>query len=74
MSDELERVAVLGHLEAEIAAGLLRSEGIMCLVRGTDLAVARGDGVPRSFQEIVVRASDAGVARELLASVADGRP
>lgn len=67
MSDDLVRVAILDHLEAEIAAGLLRSEGIGCLVRPTDMAAGRGDGIPWSFQELLVRAADAAAARDLLA-------
>ena len=57
--------------EAEIVCGLLTSAGIDCFYRETDeIDSALEDFTPAGPQEIVVQASDADAARELLAESA----
>jgi hypothetical protein len=65
-------VTVVGSApEAELACQLLRTESIACYHRPTTFAAGAGDGLVSlgSPREIVVRAEDAGRARELLAPV-----
>ena len=61
------RLTVVDGMEAEIVCGLLRSAGIGCNHRQTDIAVgtweALGTGGPR---EILVAAGDLEEAREIL--------
>ena len=70
MSDYEELVVV--HLASspstvEIALSVLRAEGIKCGSRASDRAVGSGDGVGSwGPQQVLVRASDAAAARELL--------
>ena len=69
--DDLVRVAVApNEAEAEVICGLLRSEGIKCFYRQTDMAQAVYEGsVPSAgWQEVVVVAGDAERAREILAA------
>ena len=70
--DEDVAVTVVGsEPEAELACQLLRTESIACYHRPTTFAAGAGDGLVSlgSPREIVVRAEDAGRARELLAAV-----
>jgi hypothetical protein len=65
----LVRVALARNvLEAEIVCGLLRTDGIRCMARGTNFAVGAGDGLPFGHHEVLVRADDAERARQLLES------
>ena len=71
MDDEVAVTVVGSQPEAELACDLLRSENIACYHRPTSYAAGAGDGLVSlgSPREIVVRAEDAGRARELLADV-----
>jgi hypothetical protein len=68
--DELTRVSVVANeMEAELACGVLRGEGIECMHRITDFAFGSGGEMPSSgagAREVLVRAADAERARELL--------
>lgn len=71
-SNEVVVAVVSGESEADVVCGLLRSNGIECAYRDTQAI----DSVIEDFtaagpREIVVRASDADAARELLAPPAD---
>jgi hypothetical protein len=69
--DDLVRVTVApNEAEAEVICGLLRSEGIPCYRRQTDMAQAAFEGwTPNAgWQEIVVRARDLQHARDVLAA------
>jgi Putative prokaryotic signal transducing protein len=62
---------VANEVEAEIACGLLRTEGIRCFHRLTDIAAAGfAEGALGSggFREVLAPASDAERARILLTS------
>jgi len=67
---DLARVTVVWNEgEAEIVCGLLRTAGIECFYRRTDLSSATvRSPVPSTSWEIVVSASELGAARELLAA------
>ena len=52
--------------EAELLCGLLRSEGIECFLRRTDLSPEYWDPVGGGWREILVDASDLERAGELL--------
>ena len=69
MDDEVTVTTVGSEPEAELACQLLRTENIACYHRPTSFAAGAGDGLVSmgSPREIVVRAADAGRARELLA-------
>ena len=71
-ADEVVVKVVSGETEAEIACGLLRSAGIECGYRDTDAIDDPyedfGTSGPR---EILVHATDADAARELLAGTGD---
>jgi hypothetical protein len=54
--------------EAEIICGLLRSEGIECSYRQTNVGAGAFDGMPGGSQEVVVAARDLERAREVLAA------
>ena len=59
---------VSGQAEADIACGLLRSGGIDCYYRDTEaIDSPLEDFTAAGAREIVVRASDADAARQLLA-------
>ena len=52
--------------EAEMLCGLLRSEGIECFLRRTDLSPEYWDPVGGGWREVLVEESDLARARELL--------
>jgi hypothetical protein len=54
--------------EAEIICGLLRSEGIECSYRQTNVGAGAFDGMPGGSQEVVVAADDLQRAHEVLAA------
>jgi hypothetical protein len=66
--DEIGVTVVGSEPEAELACQLLRTENIDCYYRPTSFAAGAGDGLVSlgSPREIVVRATDAKRARELL--------
>lgn len=72
MTREPVTVAIVrNEAEAELACGMLRSEGIDCDHRITDFAFGSGGEMPASGggpRAVIVRAGDAGPARELLAA------
>jgi hypothetical protein len=58
-------------MEAELACGLLRSEGIKCGHRPTNVAAGAGDGLTGiGPHEVMVAPADVERARELLAEPA----
>jgi hypothetical protein len=69
MDDEVGVTVVGSEPEAELACQLLRTEKIACYHRPTSFAAGAGDGLasPASPREIVVCATDAMRAREVLA-------
>lgn len=63
---------VSGEPEAEVVCGLLRSAGIQCAYRDTDaIDSPLEDFTAAGPREIVVRAADLEVARQLLGTSAD---
>jgi hypothetical protein len=68
VDDEVSVTVVGSQPEAEMACELLRTENIACYHRPTSFAAGAGDGLVSlgSPREIVVRAEDAGRARQLL--------
>jgi hypothetical protein len=57
--------------EAEVICGLLRSAGIECLPRQTDVGAGASDGLSVTGPyEVVVRAKDVEAARDVLRSSA----
>jgi putative signal transducing protein len=53
--------------EAELLGGLLRSAGIECIVRQTNVGAGASDGMPTGGPyEVVVRAEDLQAARDVL--------
>ena len=61
--------------EAEVICGLLRSAGIECLTRQTDVGAGASDGLSVAGPyEVVVRAEDVEPAREVLRSSAREQP
>ena len=67
-SGEVVVKVVSGAPEADIACGLLRTAGIECWYRDTEtIDDALEDFIASGPREIVVRASDAEAARQLLA-------
>jgi hypothetical protein len=67
--DDVVRVTVApNETEAEIICGLLRSEGIECSYRQTNVGAGAFDGMPGGSQEVVVPASDLERARQVLAA------
>jgi len=69
------RLTVARHEpEAELICGLLRSEGLVCTYRITDLAFGQGGEMPFSGagpREVLVRLEDLEAARGILASAVD---
>lgn len=67
------RVTIVGNEpEAEVACGVLRSDGIACTHRITNFAFGSGGELPASGsgpREVLVRPADLERARELLAAV-----
>ena len=58
---------VATELEAEIICGLLRSAGIACLTRQTNMGAGASDGLTVvGPYEVVVRAEDLEAAREVV--------
>ena len=74
MDDEPVRLTIVSNEpEAELACGLLREHGIMCMHRITDLAFGSGGEMPASGggpRELLVRPEDLQAARDALASTA----
>lgn len=70
MSDQLVRVAIVpNEPAADMLCALLRTEGIRCMRRVTDVGAGALDGVaPIGGREVLVNAEDAERARELLAA------
>jgi hypothetical protein len=68
--DELVVLEVVAtETEAELLCGLLRSAGIECTLRQTNLGAGASDGLPVTGPyEVLVRQEDATSARELLKS------
>ena len=61
--------------EAEVICGLLRSAGIDCLTRQTNVGAGASDGLSVvGPYEVVVRAEDIEAAREVLRSSAGEQP
>jgi hypothetical protein len=69
MADELVRVAITpNEPAADVLCSFLRSEGIACMRRVTDVGAGALDGVaPAGSREVLVNEADAERARELLA-------
>ena len=66
---EVVLTVVSGGPEADVVAGLLRSNGIECAIRDTEaIDSSLEDFIADGPREIVVRASDLDAARELLAT------
>lgn len=70
MATELVVVDVVAsEPEAELLCSLLRSAGIECTSRQTNLGAGASDGLPVGGpQEVIVRREDAEAAREVLGS------
>jgi hypothetical protein len=70
MDDEPVRLTIVSNEpEAELACGLLRSHGIECMHRITDMAFGSGGEMPASgggAREVLVRTADLASAREVL--------
>ena len=62
---------VRNELEAELACSLLRSVGIECGYRQTNVAAGGLEGLRGGWQEIMVDPADVAAAREVLADVAE---
>ena len=74
--DELTVLDVVAtEQEAEIICGLLRSAGIACLTRQTNVGAGASDGLSVTGPyEVVVRAEDVDAARDVLDSSAREQP
>ena len=70
VADQLIRVAIVANEPAaDMLCALLRTEGIRCMRRVTDVGAGALDGVaPTGSREVLVNAADAARARELLAA------
>ncbi len=70
MDDEPVRLTIVSNEpEAELACGLLRSHGIDCMHRITDMAFGSGGEMPASgggARELLVRPADLEAARGIL--------
>jgi putative signal transducing protein len=65
--DELVVVKVVGsEPEAELLCSLLRSAGIECAPRQTNVGAGASDGMPGGPYELAVRPQDLDDAREIL--------
>ena len=70
--DEPVVVKVVGtEPEAELLCSLLRSAGIECASRQTNLGAGAADGMPGGPYELVVRPQDLDDAREVLQQRSD---
>jgi hypothetical protein len=65
MSEQVRLTVAADEGAAEVVCGMLRSEGIKCFERVTDVAAESFPG-PNAWREIVVLAADLDRARELL--------
>ncbi len=74
--NELVVVKVVGtEPEAELLCSLLRSLGIECAPRQTNLGAGAADGMSGGPYELVVRSQDVDDARDVLREPSDkGRP
>jgi homoserine kinase len=72
--EEVRLTVVSSDVEAEIVCGLLRTSGIECYHRKTDLGSGATGGMLSGFgpTEIVVASADLEQAREVLANRDDG--
>jgi hypothetical protein len=68
MDDPVRVTITPNEAAAEIVCGLLRSEGIECYHRQTNVGAGAFDGMPGGSQEVVVAARDLEHAREVLAA------
>ena len=69
MSDIAYLTLVPSEYEAEMLCALLRTEGIECAHRPTDIAVGAMDGMPGGGpREVVVKREDLDRAHEILAA------
>lgn len=71
-SDVVRLTIVRNEPEAELLCALLRSEGIRCAHRITDLAFGQGGEMPSSGggpREVLVRQEDVATAQELAAGI-----
>ena len=70
VADQLVRVAIApNEPAADMLCSLLRTEGIRCMSRVTDVGAGALDGVaPIGSREVLVNSDDEARARELLAS------
>ena len=68
MSELVVLEVVTSELEAEVIRGLLRSEGIPCIVQRTSLGAGMADGFPSALgpREILVHAQNLDAARKVL--------
>jgi hypothetical protein len=72
--NELVVVKVVGtEPEAELLCSLLRSWGIECAPRQTDLGAGAADGMSGGPYELVVRPQDVDDARDILREPSDKR-
>jgi len=70
--EELVVAKVVGsEPEAELLCSLLRSAGIECTGRQTNLGAGMADGMPGGPYELVVRAQDLDDARDILREGSD---
>ena len=66
--DDLASVEVLQtEPEAELVCSLLRSAGIECMHRSTNMGAGVFEGLPGGPREVFVRTEDLAAAREVLA-------
>lgn len=70
--DELVVVKVVGsEPEAELLCSLLRSWGIECALRQTNLGAGAADGMPGGPYKLIVRPQDLDDARDILREPSD---
>ena len=66
-------MVVADSMEADVICGLLRTEGIACDHRHTDMGAGAGDAIGTAGpREILVRSEDLTRALELVAAPGDG--
>jgi putative signal transducing protein len=65
-------MVVADSMEADVICGLLRTEGIACDHRHTDMGAGAGDAIGTAGpREILVRSEDLARAQELVAAPGD---
>lgn len=65
--DDLASADVVGtEQEAELLCSLLRSAGIRCMHRQTNMGAGVFEGLPGGPQEVLVRTDDLAAARQVL--------